>query len=66
LKKISESLEVPVDYLLEEKQININPHIENSTNVGIGYEVNIENQNPSIEEIFSRLDNLLNIINTKL
>lgn len=68
LKKLSEIFEVPVEFLLEDKQINISPKIKNSTNNYVGYEFNVENNNnyPHIEELLSSINNLLIKISNKL
>lgn len=65
LKKLSETLEIPIDYLLEEKQININPNIENSTNNYVAFEIIVKTPNEVIEKLFDKIDKLIEALNNK-
>ena len=66
LKKLSQTLEVPIEYLLEEKAVKIAPKIENSTNNYVGYEVNVENNSSTIEELLVKINVVLEKIANKL
>ncbi len=65
LKKLSETLEIPIDYLLEEKQINISPNIENSTNNYVAFEIIVKTPNEVIEKLFDRMDKLIEALNNR-
>lgn len=65
LKKLSETLEIPIYYLLEEKQININPNIENSTNNYVAFEIIVKTPNEVIEKLFDKIDKLIEALNNK-
>jgi transcriptional regulator with XRE-family HTH domain len=65
LKKLSETLEVPIDYLLEEKQININPHIENSTNNYVAFEISVKTPNEVFDKLYQMLEKLIEKVDKK-
>ena len=66
IKKISEVLDVRYDYLLEEKQININQtNTENAANYVAGFEIIIKTPNHIVDSLFSRMDKLIELLEKK-
>ncbi len=66
IKKIAEVLDVPYDYLLEEKQININQtNTENAANNVAGFEIIIKTPNHIVDSLFSRMDKLIELLEKK-
>lgn len=63
LKKLSETLDIPIDYLLEEKQININPIIENPINNSHSFDVTVKTPNEVLEKLLDKIEKLLEALN---
>ena len=62
IKKLADVLDIPYDYLLEEKQINISQtNTENATNNITGFEIIIKTPNNVVDSLFSRIDKLIEI-----
>lgn len=65
IKKISEVLDIPVDYLLEEKKVQIVYNQENKENSINGFEIIIKSPNTAFEELNKKLDLLISILKTQ-
>ncbi len=66
VKKLAEILDVPFDYLLEEKQINISQNnTENAANNVAGFEIIIKTPNHIVDSLFSRIDRLIELLEKK-
>lgn len=60
LKKVSQILEVPVDFLLDDtKKIYIQKNRDNSIN---GYEITVNTPNYIVEMLFEKLDKLIEAV----
>ncbi len=67
LKTLADALDVPLDYLLEEKQISINQtNTENATNNVAGFEITIKTPNYVIDGLFDKMDKLIELLEKKL
>jgi transcriptional regulator with XRE-family HTH domain len=66
LKQISNVFDIPVDFLLDdEKKVVIQKNKDNATNNINGYEVTVTTPSYIIDNLFSRLDKLIDILENK-
>lgn len=63
IKKLAEVFEVPVEYLLEGKQINmIQNNSDNTSNNNLGFEITVKTPNNIINGLFNRIDKLIELL----
>lgn len=63
IKKLAEVLDVPLDYLLKERQMDVkHTKTENAVHDVVGFEIIIKTPNYIVDGLFSKIDRLIELL----